>query len=96
MNPLAITSFLAPLVFMIDGLCCNFQPCDAADVQEPTAQKQEDSTHELLDSNNGTCCSEQHLNQALNAIFFFHLFLSLIIQMTDSSLFIRINEYCFN
>uniref|UniRef100_A0A671YPR3 PH and SEC7 domain-containing protein 3-like n=1 Tax=Sparus aurata TaxID=8175 RepID=A0A671YPR3_SPAAU len=52
MNPLAITSFLAPLVFMIDGLCCNFQPCDAADVQEPTAQEQEDSTHELLDSNN--------------------------------------------
>lgn len=43
-----------------DGLCCNFQPCDAADVQEPTAQEKEDSTHELLDSNNGTCYSEQH------------------------------------
>ncbi|XP_073334128.1 uncharacterized protein [Pagrus major] len=28
------------------------EPCDAADVQEPAAQEQEDSTHELLDSNN--------------------------------------------
>lgn len=46
------------LKFMIDGLCCNFQPCDAANVQEPAAQEKEDSTHELLDSNNGTCYSE--------------------------------------
>ncbi|XP_040915138.1 PH and SEC7 domain-containing protein 2 [Toxotes jaculatrix] len=29
------------------------QPCDAADVQEPTTQEKEDSTHELLD-----CCNE--------------------------------------
>ncbi|XP_044029704.1 PH and SEC7 domain-containing protein 4 [Siniperca chuatsi] len=28
------------------------EPCDAADVQEPTTQEKEDSTHELLDSNN--------------------------------------------
>ncbi len=54
MNPLAITSCPAILMLMIDGLCCNFQPCDAADVQEPTAQEKEDSTHELLDKNNGT------------------------------------------
>ncbi|XP_010736809.3 PH and SEC7 domain-containing protein 4 [Larimichthys crocea] len=29
-----------------------FKPCDAANVQEPAAQEKEDSTHELLDSNN--------------------------------------------
>ncbi|XP_070845536.1 probable serine/threonine-protein kinase kinX [Chaetodon trifascialis] len=28
------------------------EPCDDADVQEPTAQEKEDSSHELLDSNN--------------------------------------------
>lgn len=60
MNPPAITSFLVQLVFMIDGLCCNFQPCDAADVQELPSQEREDPTHELLDSNNGTYNSERH------------------------------------
>lgn len=29
------------------------EPCDAADVQEPPTQEREDSTHELLGSNNG-------------------------------------------
>lgn len=28
------------------------EPCDAANVQEPTTQEKEDTTHELLDSNN--------------------------------------------
>lgn len=40
---------------MIDGLCCNFQPCDAVDVQEAAAQeKEEPTTHELVDDNKGT------------------------------------------
>ncbi|XP_034458070.1 PH and SEC7 domain-containing protein 4 [Hippoglossus hippoglossus] len=30
----------------------SFEPCDAAEVQEPTTQEKEDSTHELVDSNN--------------------------------------------
>lgn len=61
MNPLAITSFVAQLTFTIDGLCCNFQPCDAADVQEPTTQEKEDSTHEQLDGNNGTYYLERRI-----------------------------------
>lgn len=61
MNPLAITSFLIQLKFVIDGLCCNFQPCDAVDVQEPATQEKEESTHELLDGNNGTYYSVQHV-----------------------------------
>ncbi|XP_069571353.1 PH and SEC7 domain-containing protein 1-like isoform X2 [Brachyistius frenatus] len=40
------------LVF--DGLCCNFQPCDAADVKEPNTQEQEDSARELFDGDNET------------------------------------------
>ena len=46
---------------MIDGLCCNFQPCDSADAQEPATQEEEESTHELVDINNGMCYSGQHL-----------------------------------
>lgn len=45
-------------MFVISHLCCNFQPCDAADVQEPTAQEKERSPHELLLSDNGTCDPE--------------------------------------
>ncbi|XP_053266973.1 PH and SEC7 domain-containing protein 3 [Pleuronectes platessa] len=30
----------------------SFEPCDAADVQEPTTQEKKDSTQELVDSNN--------------------------------------------
>lgn len=41
-------------LFVISRLCCNFQPCDAADVQEPTAQEKESSPHELLLCDNGT------------------------------------------
>lgn len=41
-------------MFVISHLCCNFQPCDAADVQESTAQEKERSPHELLLSDNGT------------------------------------------
>lgn len=67
MNPLAITSSLAQLMFMINRLCCNFQPCDAADVQDPTAQEKEDPTHTLLDCNNGMCYLEQHFYLVLNS-----------------------------
>ena len=42
-------------MFRVNPLCCNFQPCDAADVQEPTAQEKEDSAHELVESTNGMC-----------------------------------------
>ncbi|KAI3361802.1 hypothetical protein L3Q82_002144 [Scortum barcoo] len=38
------------LMFMTGGLCCNFQPCDAADVQEPSTQEKEDCTPGLLES----------------------------------------------
>lgn len=49
------SSNLEQLIFVISRLCCNFQPCDAADVQEPTAQEKEPSPHELLLFDNGTC-----------------------------------------
>lgn len=39
-------------------LCCNFQPCDAADAQQSTAQEKEHSPHELLPGDNGTCLAE--------------------------------------
>lgn len=39
-------------------LCCNFQPCDAADAQQSTAQEKEHSPHELPPCDNGTCHAE--------------------------------------
>lgn len=42
-------------MFMINRLCCNFQPCDAADVQDPAAQEKEDSAHTRSECNNGMC-----------------------------------------
>ena len=53
-----------------DGLCCNFQPCDAAEGQEPTTQEKEESTHELVDSNNGAYYSKQHIKTMF--FFLFH------------------------
>lgn len=49
---------LTQLMFMISGLCCNFQPCDAADVQELTTQEKEETTCDLLKSKNGMYYSE--------------------------------------
>lgn len=61
MNPLALSQVFTHKL-MIDGLCCNFQPCDAVDVLEPATQEEDDSTHTLLKScNNGTYYSLQHL-----------------------------------
>lgn len=49
-----MNSSILEQLFVISRLCCNFQPCDAADVQEPTAQEKERSPHELLHCDNGT------------------------------------------
>ncbi|KAF7217144.1 PH and SEC7 domain-containing protein 4 [Nothobranchius furzeri] len=34
---------------LLSGLCCNVQPCDAADVKEAKTQEKEDSAHEELE-----------------------------------------------
>lgn len=44
--------------FLTGGLCCNFQPCDAADVQHSETQEKEDSINELSDCNNGMYYAE--------------------------------------
>lgn len=38
---------------MLSSLCCNFQPCDAADENEPTKQEKEDTASEQSESNTG-------------------------------------------
>lgn len=37
---------------MLNGVCCNFQPCDSADVKELKTEKK-DSAHEQFGTNNG-------------------------------------------
>lgn len=53
-----LTRFLPQLLLMIIGLCCIFQPCDAANA--PEGREKEDSTHELWGNNNGVCDWDQH------------------------------------
>nr|XP_046230849.1 PH and SEC7 domain-containing protein 4 isoform X2 [Scatophagus argus] len=59
-----------PLNSNLEGTGNDSEPCDAADVQEPTAQEEEDSTHELLDNNNEiplTTESEEEEEQSATA-----------------------------
>lgn len=53
---------MGQLLFVITRLCCNFQPCDAADAQEPRAQEEERSPQELLLGDSGTSQAQRTLS----------------------------------